>query len=71
MAYLTQQGLIFGCHMNFKAITSDGDKDIICNLSNKQDKILEVQNSYILKGLGGPTAEQKDKWLYYRAGDQI
>lgn len=60
-----------GCYIRFEAIDSGGNKGILYNLSNKRDKILEVQGGYNLKGLGDPTVEQEDKRLHCGEESQI
>lgn len=69
MASQVQQSQTFGYHINFEAIISSGDKCIICNLSKKQNEILEVYNYHILKSLENLIIKQKDKKLYYKVGD--
>ena len=65
-----QQDLTLKYHISFEIITSNGNINTLCNLSKKQNKILNVQGNYVLKNLRGLTIEQKDKKLYRRIEDQ-
>ena len=47
-----QQSLTLKYYISFKAITNSNDKDIVYNLSNKQNKLLKVKSDCILKNLG-------------------
>ena len=58
-----EQGQTLGCHISFEVITSDGDKNTLCNLSNKWDEILEVQGDCVQE-------VQKGEGLYYGIGGQ-
>ena len=65
-----QKSLTLSHHISFEVITSGGDKNTLYNFSNERDKILDVQNSYILNSLRDLIVKQEDKALYWGAESQ-
>lgn len=63
--------MTFGYYIGFKAITSNDNNDILCNLSKERDEVLEIQDNYILKDLKSSTTELEDKRLYCGIGNQM